>query len=99
MERANADRFERKKQRRAEKAESARLAEKRRSKEVKLNNLSSISGGGGNGAKPGNRNGDRECHICGAKGHEKRDCPQKGKRKNEDGLGGYSKRSRPSLDC
>lgn len=87
----------RKAQRRAEKAEMARLAEKLNSKEVKLNRLSSISGTGGGGRAVGART-ERECFVCGEKGHEKRDCQQKGKRRYDDESVGRAKKARASLD-
>lgn len=96
--RENAARLERKQRKKAEKAELARLADKRRKKEVKLNKLSSISGVNGSSGKPGGGISDKECFVCGEKGHVKRDCPQRGKRKNEDHLGGDIKRSKPPLD-
>lgn len=99
VRRANDERHQRKEQRRAEKAELARLAEKRRSKEVKLNKLASISGAGGGGGKPGDiGKQDMECYSCGEKGHAKRDCPQKAKRRNEDWHAGPAKTSKSSLD-
>ncbi len=84
--------------RKAEKAELARLAEKRRKKGVKLNGLVSISGGGGGGSGPTSGRGDKTCYECGEKGHERRACPQKGKRKNQDSPGDQRTRSRPSLE-
>lgn len=99
MRRANDERNQRKQQRRAEQAELAGLAQKRRNREVKLNRLSSISGGGGFGGKPsGSSKRDMECYSCGEKGHTKRDCPRKGKRRNEDRRGGLAKRAKSSLD-
>ena len=74
---------ERKANRKAE--EQARLGQVRRSKEVNLNRISSISGGGGGGGKNAGTAsgkpdlGQRECYLCGQKGHEKRDCPRKRK--------------------
>ncbi|KAA6409027.1 MAG: hypothetical protein FRX48_07371 [Lasallia pustulata] len=56
----------------------AKLAERRKSKEVKLNKLSSISGGGNLG---GGGNSNMECFSCGQKGHGKKDCPQRQRRK------------------
>ena len=91
IRRVSDERHQRQQQRRAEKAELAHLADKRRSKKLKLNNLSSISGGGGNKL-------DMECYFCGGKGHAKRECPQKRKRRNEDGHSETVKRTKSSLD-
>ena len=75
-QRAKADR---KAKRKAEKRELTRLAEQRKGKEVKLNRLSSISGGGGiSGGGVGMS--DRESYQCGEKGHERKDCPQRGEK-------------------
>ncbi|MCJ1438927.1 hypothetical protein MMC27_008317 [Xylographa pallens] len=69
---------ERKAQRREKKAEAKMLADRRKSKEIKLNKLSSISGGGG-GGRPAGGGGfaNKECYVCGKKGHGKKDCPER----------------------
>lgn len=91
-------RAQRKAQRRAKKAALVRLAEKRKKKEVKLNRLSSISGTGGSGGGAGVGKAGRECYLCGEKGHEKRDCPMKGKRRYDDEGDGRVKNTWESLD-
>lgn len=54
----------------------------KRQREVRLKGLASISVGGGNtfGSK------DMECFNCGVKGHAKKDCPKKGKKRKFAGL-------------
>ena len=82
--RVSDERYQRQQERISGKVEPARLVDKRRSKEVKLNKLSSVSGGGVGGSKQGGSSKlDIECYFCGGKGHTKRQCPQKRKRKNE----------------
>ena len=88
----NDEQYKRKHQLGADKAGLACLAGKRRGKEIKLNRLSSISGGGGSGKL------EIECYSCGEKGHTKRDCLGKGKRKNDDSHSMAAKRSKSSLD-
>ena len=63
---------------------------------MNLNRLSSISGPNASAGKSSAR-GNRECFQCGEKGHEKRECPHKEQRGDEDGRGGRSKISRSSL--
>ena len=93
IRRISDEQNQRKQRRRAQEAELARLAEERGSKEVKLNKLSSISGAGGGGNKL-----DMECYSCGERGHAKRQCPRRGKRKNDDGRSGAAKKTKSSLD-
>lgn len=96
VRRVSDERHKRQQERRSEKAELLRLADERRSKEVKLNKLSSISGGGMGGSKPGSsRNPNMECYLCGGKGHTKRECPQKRKRRNEFGHSEAVKKTKP----
>ena len=63
---------------------------------MNLNRLSSISGGNASAGKSSAK-GNRGCFQCGEKGHEKRECPHKEQRGDEDGRGGRSKTSRSSL--
>ena len=95
IEQESAAASERKRQRKAKKAELARLAEKRRNKKVKLNRLTSISGGGSDVARTIVSDGkaDRNCYLCGKKGHEKRQCQQKNQRNTSDKRIGQLKRS------
>ncbi|MCJ1401807.1 hypothetical protein MMC11_005024 [Xylographa trunciseda] len=86
LEAAERVKAERKAQRREKKAEAKMLADRRKSKEVKLNKLSSISGGGWGGVGGGSF-ANKECYVCGKKGHGKKDCPER-----------KSKRSRPLGD-
>ena len=81
----NDKRHQRKQDRRGEKADLARMTDKRRSKEVKVNKLSSVLGRDvGGSVQRDNRQLVMECYSCGEKGHVKRECPHKGKRRNED---------------
>ena len=57
---------------------------------MNLNRLSSISGPNASAGKSSAK-GNRECFQCGEKGHEKRECPRKEQRGDEDGRGGRSK--------
>ena len=95
--RVDDERHRGKQQRRAGQAELARLAGERRSNQVRLDRLSSISGVSGSGKPGSSSKSDIECYSCGEKGHTKRDCLVKGKRRNEDWHGGAAKRSRTSL--
>ena len=81
----NDERHQRKQDWRREKADLARMTDERRGKEMKLSNLSSVLGHDVGGSIPGDsRHLVMECCSCGEKGHVKRECPHKGKRRNED---------------
>ncbi|EOD51227.1 putative zinc knuckle protein [Neofusicoccum parvum UCRNP2] len=78
--RREAARQKRNEKKKAKTEKMAQMAEERRKKTVKLNTLTSISGSGGlSGRSPNMSN--MECFGCGKKGHAKKDCPEKNKRR------------------
>ncbi|KAK0663203.1 hypothetical protein DIS24_g1284 [Lasiodiplodia hormozganensis] len=78
--RKEAAREKRKEKKKAKTEKAAQLAQERRNRSphIKLNALTSISNAGSGASS----NSNMECFGCGKKGHAKKDCPNRKKRRN-----------------
>ncbi len=74
---------DRKAKKKAEKKELLKLAASRRNNEVNINGLSSLSGRDTSGSRSSG-----PCFQCGKEGHMASSCPEKGKKRGRQSMGG-----------